>query len=66
MNSGLYLKSFSFIESTKDLLKFDKNNEWNVLNGFKVMFMLFILFGHKYMYLAGNPMSDPKFVENVS
>lgn len=58
--------SFSFIKSVKELLKYDKTNELNILNGSKVITMLFILFGHRFMYLAGNPMIHPKFIENVS
>lgn len=60
-----FLISFSFIKSAKELLKYDKTNELNILNGAKVTTMLFILFGHRFMYLAGNPMSHPKFVEDI-
>lgn len=36
------------------------------MNGFKLGMMLFILFGHRFMYFAGNPMNYSKFVESVS
>lgn len=58
--------SFSFISSCKELLKFDKNNEFNFFNGFKVVVMLGILLGHKSMFYMGNPLSHSKNLENVS
>lgn len=36
------------------------------MNGFKVVVMIFILFGHRFMFLAGNPMTYPEFYEQVS
>ncbi|XP_060865910.1 nose resistant to fluoxetine protein 6-like isoform X2 [Metopolophium dirhodum] len=57
--------SFSFIKSVKELLKYDKTNELNILNGLKVTTMIFILFGHRFMYLVGNPMSHSKIIENM-
>ncbi|XP_060877768.1 O-acyltransferase like protein-like [Metopolophium dirhodum] len=57
--------SFSFIKSVKELLKYDKTNELNILNGAKVSTMLFILFGHRFMFLVGNPMSHPQLIENM-
>ncbi|VVC41807.1 Nose resistant-to-fluoxetine protein, N-terminal,Acyltransferase 3 [Cinara cedri] len=56
--------SFSFIKSSRELLKFDKNNELNYINGFKVIVMLGVLFGHRAMFFLGNPFSVSKFVEN--
>lgn len=61
----VFFISFSFIKSGKELLKYDKNNELNILNGIKVLTMIFILFGHRFMYLVGNPMNNPKFLENI-
>jgi hypothetical protein len=58
--------TFSFIKSGKELLKYDRTNELNILNGLKVLTMIFILFGHRFMYLAGNPINNSKFLENVS
>ncbi|XP_025411241.1 nose resistant to fluoxetine protein 6-like isoform X2 [Sipha flava] len=63
IHSVLY--SFSFIESGKDLLKYDKNNELNLINGIKLLTMMFILLGHRFMYLGGNPMTNVKIVENM-
>lgn len=62
-NSFFYL--FSFIHSLKILLKFDKNNEYNMINGWKAVIMIVILLGHRFMYLVGNPISNPKFIENL-
>jgi hypothetical protein len=61
-----FCKIFSFIESIKALLKYDKDNELNALYGFKVLTMLAVLLGHRLFYLLGNPMSNPKLVESVS
>jgi len=61
-----FIYIFSFIESGKILLKYDKNNEYNVLNVWKALIMLAILFGHRFMYLVGSLMGNPKFIEHVS
>lgn len=61
-----FCKIFSFIESTRTWLKFDKDNELNVFYGLKVLTMLAVLLGHRLFYLLGNPMSNPKLVESVS
>ncbi|KAL5241660.1 hypothetical protein ACI65C_009070 [Semiaphis heraclei] len=63
--SSSFLYEFSFIESIKTLLKFDKDNKLNFFNTAKVMTMLPILFGHKFFILLSNPMSNPKFIENI-
>ncbi|XP_026815122.1 nose resistant to fluoxetine protein 6-like [Rhopalosiphum maidis] len=60
-----FCKIFSFIESIKALLKYDKDNELNVIYGFKVLTMLAVLLGHRLFYLLGNPMSNPKLVESI-
>lgn len=64
--SDSILNSFSIIKSGKELLKYDKNNDLNIIGGLKVLTMLMILFGHRFMYLVGNPISYPKNIENVS
>jgi len=61
-----FISSFSFVKSGKELIKFDKKNELNSLNGLKFMLMILILFGHRGMFLAGNPLNYPKIFENVS
>lgn len=56
-----FCKTFSFIESSKALLKFDKDNNLNnVLYGIKFLTMIFVLLGHRLFYLLGNPMNNPK------
>uniref|UniRef100_A0A2H8TW21 Nose resistant to fluoxetine protein 6 n=1 Tax=Melanaphis sacchari TaxID=742174 RepID=A0A2H8TW21_9HEMI len=57
--------SFSFIKSGKTLLYYDKNNKSNILNGFKVLTMIFILLGHRSFYFIGSPMSNPKVLEKI-
>ncbi|CAH1712092.1 nose resistant to fluoxetine protein 6-like isoform X1 [Aphis gossypii] len=56
---------FSFIHSGKFLLNYNKENEFNVLNGLKAIIMLPILLGHRFMYLVGNPIINPKFIEHI-
>lgn len=63
-NSIFY--SFSFISSCKELLNFNKNNEYNFMNGFKVVVMIGILLGHNSMFYMGNPISHSKNLEYVS
>ncbi|XP_060865863.1 nose resistant to fluoxetine protein 6-like [Metopolophium dirhodum] len=60
-----FFYKFSFIRSFKVLLKFDKENEFNMLNGWKAILMFVILLGHRFMYLVGNPIINPKFIENI-
>ncbi|KAL4143280.1 hypothetical protein QTP88_005631 [Uroleucon formosanum] len=63
--SSSFLHEFSLIESTKTLLKIDKGNGLNVFNSAKVITMLPIMCGHKFIILASNPISTSKFIENV-
>lgn len=63
---GSFCDTFSFIDSIKDLLKFDKDNELNSLYGFKVIMMINVIMGHRLFYIFGNPMSNPKLLESVS
>eukprot|EP00102_Acyrthosiphon_pisum_P008731 XP_003245760.3 PREDICTED: nose resistant to fluoxetine protein 6 [Acyrthosiphon pisum] len=65
LSNDEFFISFSFIKSLKELLKYDKTNELNFLNGMKVTTMIFILFGHRSMYLAGYPISYSKYIENM-
>ncbi|XP_025193573.1 nose resistant to fluoxetine protein 6-like [Melanaphis sacchari] len=60
-----FFLSFSLIKSGKQLLKYNKNNKLNALNGLKVITMIFILFGHRFMYLVGNPINNPILIENM-
>ncbi|XP_026815118.1 nose resistant to fluoxetine protein 6-like isoform X3 [Rhopalosiphum maidis] len=62
---GLFCETFSIIDSSKALLKFDKDNELNSLYGFKVLMMMAILLGHRLFYSFGNHISNPKFVESI-
>lgn len=65
-NVNSFCKTFSFIESGKTLSKFDKDNELNALYGFKFLTMMVVLLGHRLFYVIGNPMNNPKYIENVS
>lgn len=64
-DSDSYFSSFSFIKSSKELLKFNKNNELNIINGFKFVTMIFILFGHRFMFFAGHPITYSEAFEKV-
>lgn len=57
--------SFSLIRNGRDLIKYDKNNELNIFNGLKVMTMVLVLFGHKFIYLIINPIMYGKVLEKV-
>lgn len=56
---------FSLIGNARDLIKYDRNNELNIFNGLKFWVMVLILFGHKYLNLAINPLSYGKRIEMV-
>ncbi|XP_022177143.1 nose resistant to fluoxetine protein 6-like isoform X3 [Myzus persicae] len=64
-NVNSFCKTFSFIESGKTLSKFDKDNELNALYGFKFLTMMVVLLGHRLFYVIGNPMNNPKYIENM-
>lgn len=59
------LSSFSIINNGKDLIKFDKNNELNIFNGAKVVAMMFVLLGHKFLYTVASPIMYGKRYEQV-
>jgi len=65
-NVGLFFEIFSMINSGKELLKFDKDNELNSLYGFKVLMMFIVVLIHGIMNSFSNPKYNPKFVESVS
>lgn len=50
----------------KALLSYNKDNELNYLHGLKVVTMVFILFGHRFVYLAGSPIVYAITGEDVS
>ncbi|XP_016662452.1 nose resistant to fluoxetine protein 6 [Acyrthosiphon pisum] len=62
---GSFCDTFSFIDSSKTLLKFDKDSDLNALYGFKVLMMMAIIMGHRLFCILGNPMSNPKRLESV-
>jgi len=61
-----FCDTFSFIDSSKALLKFDKDSELNAFYGFKVLMMMAIIMGHRLFCILGNPLSNPKSLESVS
>lgn len=60
-----YVYWFSMIRNGRILIKYDKNSDLNILNGFKVLTMVLILFGHKFLFYALHPMSYAMKVEGV-
>eukprot|EP00102_Acyrthosiphon_pisum_P024389 XP_016661599.1 PREDICTED: nose resistant to fluoxetine protein 6-like isoform X2 [Acyrthosiphon pisum] len=60
-----FFYEFSFIESIKTLLKFDKDNKLNIFYTTKVMMMLFVMCGHYFLALMSNPISNAKFVDKI-
>lgn len=63
---GSFCDTFSFIDSMKSLLQFDKDNELNSFYGCKVIMMINVIMIHKLSIMFGNPTSNPKFLESVS
>lgn len=60
-----YIYSFSFIKSIKEFSRYEEGNELNIFNGFKFLEMSAILYGHRFMYFAGNPLIYSIPVEDV-
>ncbi|XP_050428678.1 nose resistant to fluoxetine protein 6-like [Adelges cooleyi] len=58
-------ETFSIIKNAKDLLKYDLNNELNIIYGFKVGVMVSVLFGHRLMYFIATPLSYPEPFERI-
>lgn len=56
---------FSIISNGRSLIKYDKNNKFNIFNGFKVVIMLSVLYGHKYLVYATHPMLYVDHMEQV-
>jgi len=64
--SSSFFYDFSFIESIKTLLKFNEESKLNFFYTTKVMTMLGIVYGHALFCLVSTPISNPKFIEDVS
>lgn len=60
-----YVCWFSAISNGRSLIKYNKNNELNIFNGIKVLVMLAVLYGHKYLAYATRPILYAKKVEIV-
>lgn len=56
---------FSIISNGRILIKHNKNNELNVFNGFKVLVMLSILYGHNCLIYATHPILYAGVFEKV-
>lgn len=61
-----YFYYFSFIKSINELLNYNEKSKFNVIDGFKFIIMLFILFGHRFLYMISFLSSNAKHFENVS
>lgn len=59
------LRWFSIIHNGKELSKFDKNNELNLFNGLKVLTMIVVLFGHRFLYVVSSPFMNGQRMEQV-
>lgn len=60
-----YVCWFSIIHNGRNLIKYDKNNDLNIFNGLKAGPMVMLLFAHKYIFYASQPVSYPKRAETV-
>ncbi|XP_050442512.1 nose resistant to fluoxetine protein 6-like [Adelges cooleyi] len=56
---------FSVIKNGRDLIKYDRNNNLNIYNGMKVITMVLVLFGHKFIFFIINPILNPAFLEET-
>lgn len=65
-NMPVILSSFSFVRNGRDLIKYNKNNDLNIFNGLKVVAMILVLFGHKFLYAATGPIMNGKLPEKVN
>ncbi|XP_050442482.1 nose resistant to fluoxetine protein 6-like [Adelges cooleyi] len=59
------LNMFSFVKNGRDLIKYDRNNHLNIYNGIKVLTMILVLFGHKFLYYVINPILYPAMLEEI-
>lgn len=59
------LRVFSIIQNGRDLIKYNKDNDLNIFNGLKVVTMVLVLFGHKFLYFIINPIMYMKRLEMV-
>lgn len=59
------LSSFSLISNVRHLIKFDKNNDQNVINGIQCWTILFVILGHTFMYTSRSPVMNNKRLENI-
>lgn len=64
-NCDSLLLSFSFIKSIQSFVEYNKNNELNIINGLKVIFMTFVLLAHRLMCFAAYP-KNYRLFEDVS
>lgn len=60
------LRLFSIIRNTRDLIKYNKDNELNIFNGLKVVTMTLVICGHKFFYFTINPIMWAKRLEMVT
>lgn len=56
---------FSIIRNSRDLIKYNRNNDLNIFNGLKVLTMIVVLFGHKFLYFVINPITYGMHLEKV-
>jgi len=60
------MKPFSLISNLERLLKPAETDEFSVMNGFKVLAIMQVIFGHRWFLELGNPQSNPDFFYEVS
>ncbi|KAF0762026.1 nose resistant to fluoxetine protein 6-like, partial [Aphis craccivora] len=56
---------FSIIRNSRDLIKYNRNNDLNIFNGLKVLTMIVVLFGHKFLYFVINPITYGMHLEKL-
>lgn len=56
---------FSLISNCRDLIKYNRNNNLNIFNGLKVLTMILVLFGHKFLFFVLGPLVYARNLEKV-
>lgn len=59
------LNYFSIIYNGRNLIKYNKDNNLNIYNGIKVVTMILVLYGHKFLYFIISPQVYEKEIEKM-
>lgn len=60
------IKGFSIVDNYQKLMNFTRENEDLGIHLMKVLAMLFVIYGHRFMFSMSFPMFDTERIEIVS